>query len=62
MMETIKHFSDFLIKIGVHHFLAIGIVVIIIWLLISGFRKGLKKKNREKERTENDRNKDNLSD
>jgi len=43
MMETIEYFSDFLRKIGVSNFLAIGIVIIIIWLLISGFRKGLKR-------------------
>ena len=43
MMETIEYFSDFLRKIGAPNFLAIGIVIIVIWLLISGFRKGLKK-------------------
>jgi hypothetical protein len=45
-METVKHFSDFLRQIGAHNYLAIGIVIIVIWLLISGFRKGLKKKGR----------------
>ena len=49
MMETIEYFSDFLRKIGVPNFLAIGIVIIVIWLLISGFRKGLKKGGRDKE-------------
>jgi len=48
-MDTIEHFSDFLRQIGAHNFLAIGIVVIVIWLLISGFRKGLKKKGRDDE-------------
>jgi Na+/H+ antiporter NhaD/arsenite permease-like protein len=43
MMETIEYFSDFLRKIGVPNFLAIGIVIIVIWLLISGVRKGLKR-------------------
>ncbi len=62
MMETIKHFSDFLMKTGAHHFLAIGIVVIIIWLLISGVRKGLKKKNREKESDKHGENEGGLSD
>jgi hypothetical protein len=55
-METIEYFSDFLRKIGAPNFLAIGIVIIVIWLLISGVRRGLKKggwdrgfqKNREK--------------
>jgi len=48
-METIEHFSDFLRRIGAHNFLAIGIVIIVIWLLISGFRKGLKRKGRDEE-------------
>ncbi len=62
MMETIKHFLDFLIKIGAHHFLAVGIVVIIIWLIISGLRKGLKKKDQEKGPNKNGENKNDLSD
>ncbi len=52
-METIEHFSEFLRKIGAHNFLAIGIVIIVIWLLISGFTKGLRKRDREK-KPEND--------
>jgi hypothetical protein len=62
-METMEHFSDFLRKIGAHNFLAIGIVIIVIWLLISGFRKGLKKKGRsdEPEKDGENKNKD-LSD
>jgi hypothetical protein len=47
-MDTIEHFSDFLTKIGAPNFLAIGIVVIVLWLLISGFRKGLKRGGRNK--------------
>jgi hypothetical protein len=43
-METIEYFSDFLRKIGGVNFLAIGILFMVIWLLISGFRKGLGKK------------------
>jgi len=42
-METLEYFSDFLRKIGAPNFLAIGIVLIVLWLLISGIRKGLKK-------------------
>jgi hypothetical protein len=38
----VEHFADFLRKIGAPNFLAIGIVIIVIWLLISGLRKGLK--------------------
>jgi hypothetical protein len=53
MMETIEYFEDFLRKIGAPNFLAIGIVVIVIWLLISGIRRGLKKGGQDKE-PEND--------
>ena len=48
MMETIEHFSDFLRKIGAPNFLAIGIVIIVLWLLISGFIKGIRKKRQDK--------------
>ena len=61
-MDTIEHFSDFLRQVGAHNFLAIGIVIIVIWLLISGFRKGLKKKGREKEPEKNTKNEDDLPD
>jgi hypothetical protein len=53
MMETIEYFSDFLRKIGAPNFLAIGIIIIVIWLLISGFRKGLKR-SRSKEPEDHD--------
>jgi hypothetical protein len=49
MMETIEYFSEFLRKIGAPNFLAMGVVTIVIWLLISGFRRGLKRRNRDKE-------------
>ncbi len=55
-METIEHFSDFLRKIGAHNFLAIGIVIVVIWLLISGLWTGLKKKDREREPDKDDKN------
>jgi len=48
MMETIESFSDFLRNIGAPNFLAIGIVIIVIWLLISGLRKGLRKRSHDK--------------
>ena len=54
MMETIEYFSDFLRKMGVPNFLAIGIAIILIWLLISGFRKGLKRRSQDKSPKEND--------
>jgi len=47
-MDTIEHFSDFLKKLGAPNFLAIGIVIIVLWLLISGFVKGLRKRGRNK--------------
>ncbi len=46
-METIEHFSAFLNKIGTHNLLAIGAVIVIVWLLVSGLRKGLRKKERD---------------
>lgn len=57
MMETVEYFSDFLRKIGTPNFLAIGIVIIVIWLLISGFRKGLKRRGRNKESQKDEKNK-----
>jgi len=44
LMETIETFSDFLRKTGTPNLLAIGIVIIVIWLLVSGLRKGWRKK------------------
>jgi hypothetical protein len=45
-METIEYFTDFLRKIGAPSLLSVGIVVIVLWLLISVFKKGLRKRNR----------------
>jgi Na+/H+ antiporter NhaD/arsenite permease-like protein len=53
-LETVEYFSDFLRKIGAPNFLAIGIVLIVLWLLISGIRKGLKK-GRKKSADNSDR-------
>ena len=53
MMETIEYFSDFLRKIGAPNLLAIGIVTIVVWLLISGLIKGLRKGGRDKGSQEN---------
>ncbi len=53
MMETAKYFSDFLRKIGAPNFLVIGIVMIVLWLLISGFIKGLRKRRPDKGPKEN---------
>ncbi len=43
-METVRFLSDLLKGTGVPNFLIIGIVIIIIWLMISGLRKGLKRR------------------
>jgi len=51
-MDTVEHFSDFLAKIGSPNFLALGIAVVLVWLLISGIRKGLKKGKRRDGDTE----------
>jgi hypothetical protein len=52
-METIEYFSDALRKVGTPNLLAIGAVLIILWLLISGIRKGLRKGKQKKETEEN---------
>jgi Na+/H+ antiporter NhaD/arsenite permease-like protein len=52
-METVEYFSDFLRKIGTPNFLVIGIVIIVLWLLISGFIKGLRKRRQNKRSKEN---------
>jgi hypothetical protein len=54
-MDTIEHFSDFLNRIGAHNFLAFGIAIIVLWLLVSGLRKGLRKNGRDKEPPGDDR-------
>ncbi len=55
MMETIEYLSDFSRKIGAPNFLAIGIVIIVLWLLISGFIKGLRKRKQDKGSKENNK-------
>ncbi len=41
-------------KIGTPNLLAIGIAIIVVWLLISGIRKGLKRGDRDKDSEENE--------
>ncbi len=57
-MDTIEHFSEFLKKIGTPNFLALGIAVIVLWLLISGFVKGLRRRGRNQRPEENTEHKD----
>jgi Na+/H+ antiporter NhaD/arsenite permease-like protein len=54
-METIEYFSDFLRKTGTPNLLAIGVVVIVIWLLVSGLRKGWRKRH-DRDNSEKDDN------
>ena len=54
-MKMIEYFANFLRNAGVPNFLVIGIVVIAIWLLISGLRKGLRKRKKDRS-SENDDN------
>jgi hypothetical protein len=54
LTETIEYFSQFLGKIGGWNFLTIGIAIIVMWLLISGFKKGLKRGDRDKGSEGND--------
>jgi hypothetical protein len=51
-MEPLEYFSDLFRKIGTPNFLMIGVVILILWLLLSGIRKGLRKGGQEKERPE----------
>jgi hypothetical protein len=54
LTETIEYFSHFLGKIGGWNFLTIGIAIIVMWLLISGLKKGLKRGGRDKGSEGND--------
>jgi hypothetical protein len=54
-METIEYFSDFLRKIGGVNFLAVGILLMVIWLLISGFRTGLRKRRGNRDLNDEDK-------
>jgi hypothetical protein len=46
-METIERFVEYLRKFGTHNFLAVGAVVIVGWLILSGFVRGLRRKDRK---------------
>jgi hypothetical protein len=55
MTETIEYLSQVLRKLGTLNLLAIGIAIIVMWLLISGFSKGLKRGGRDKGSEGNDK-------
>jgi hypothetical protein len=52
-MEPLGYFSDLFRKIGTPNFLMIGVVILILWLLLSGIKKGLRKKESD-QRSEDD--------
>ncbi len=58
MMETVRFFSEFLKGTGVPNFLIIGIVIIIMWLMISGLRKGLKRRKKTNGDSDDERDND----
>jgi len=51
-MDTVEHFSNYLRTIGAHNFLGIGIAIVLLWLLFSGLRKGLKERKNPDENEE----------
>ncbi len=53
MAKIIEYFSDFLKRRTIPNFLVYGIVIIVIWILISGFVKGLRKRKQNKNSIEN---------
>ncbi len=52
-METVEYFEDFLRKVGAPNFLGTGIVLMTLWLLISGLIRGLRKRRPDKKSEEN---------
>jgi hypothetical protein len=42
MDTAARDFWNFLTGIGAHNFLWVGIAIIILWLLVSGLRRGLR--------------------
>jgi hypothetical protein len=49
MTETISYLLNFLKKLGTLNLLAIGIAAIVVWLLLSGFTKGLRRGRRDRD-------------
>ena len=54
MTEMFESLAHALRKLGSLNLLAIGIVAIVLWLLISGLKRGLKKDGRDKDIGGND--------
>ena len=54
MTEMFESLSHVLKKLGSLNLLAIGIAIIVVWLLISGLKRGLKKDGRDKDIGGND--------
>ena len=53
-MGMVEYFSNLLRNIGTINFLTIGIVIMVIWLFISGLRRGFKKGRRNKDSEHDD--------
>ncbi len=54
MTEAIEYLFHIFRKLGTLNLLTIGIVIIVVWLLVSGFKKGLKRGGRDKGSEGND--------
>ena len=52
-MDTVEYFFDFLQNLKAPNFLVISIVLILLWLFISGIRKGLKKRRNKESSKDN---------
>ena len=52
-MRAWQYLSDFWVRVLAPNFLKIGLIVVVIWILISGLRKGLRKKSPDNDSEEN---------
>lgn len=53
MEKMVEYFSDVLKGRTIPNFLVYGIIIIVIWILISGFVKGLRKRRQNKNSIQN---------
>jgi hypothetical protein len=52
-MKAWEYLLDFSVRILAPNFLKIGLILVVIWILISGFRKGFRKASRNNDSDEN---------
>jgi hypothetical protein len=52
-MKLWEYLLNFSVRILAPNFLKIGLIVVVMWILISGLRKGLRKANRNSDSEEN---------